>query len=131
MTSRGISNDEIRRRAQVRSDKADQRKVDALNSLKSQQAIRDAEQAKTLRLRALRLAKEKMEALKSDADSAAATPKASRKKKAASPAKGAQDGPFSLWDARSHSRQAETPEAISPDFTRDGAMQISPENAAI
>lgn len=87
MTSRGISNDEIRRRAQVRSDKADQRKVDALNSLKSQQAIRDAEQAKTLRLRALRLAKEKMEALKSDADSAAATPKASRKKKAASPAK--------------------------------------------
>lgn len=82
MTSRGISNDEIRRRAQVRSDKADQRKVDALNSLKSQQAMRDAEQAKTLRLRALRLAKEKIEARQSEAASAAGSPK-TRKKKAA------------------------------------------------
>jgi ABC-type bacteriocin/lantibiotic exporter with double-glycine peptidase domain len=58
MTSRGISNDEIRRRAQVRTDKAEQRKVDALSSLKTQQTRRDSDQAKTLRLRALRLARE-------------------------------------------------------------------------
>ena len=51
MTSRGISNDEIRRRAQLRTDKAEQRKVDALNSLKTQQTKRDADQAKTLAAR--------------------------------------------------------------------------------
>ena len=67
MTSRGISNDEIRRRAQVRADKADQRKVDALNSIKTQQTRRDAEQAKTLRLRALRLAREESAAKKAAA----------------------------------------------------------------
>jgi hypothetical protein len=84
MTSRGISNDEIRRRAQVRTDKADQRRTDALNSLKTQQAIRDAEQAKTVRLRALRLAREEADT-KAALDAPAA--KAPRKKKAASPAK--------------------------------------------
>lgn len=87
MTSRGISNDEIRRRAQVRSEKADQRKVDALKSLKTQQTIRDAEQAKTVRLRALRLAREEAEARKAASESAAAALKTPRKKKAASPAK--------------------------------------------
>jgi hypothetical protein len=86
MTSRGISNDEIRRRAQVRTDKADQRRVDALKSIKTQQTMRDAEQAKTLRLRALRLAREEVDARKSVAEDAAAS-KAPRKKKAASPAK--------------------------------------------
>ena len=84
MTSRGISNDEIRRRAQLRTDKAEQRKVDALNSLKTQQVRRDSDQAKTLRLRALRLARE--EASKQAAADAVAT-KAPRKKKAAESAK--------------------------------------------
>lgn len=84
MTSRGISNDEIRRRAQVRTDKADQRRADALSSLKTQQAIRDAEQAKTLRLRALRLAREEAET-KAASDAPAA--KATRKKKVPSSAK--------------------------------------------
>lgn len=83
MTSRGISNDEIRRRAQVRTQKADQRKVDALNSLKTQQAQRDAEKAKTERLRALRLAKEEAEM---KAASEAAPKAAPRKKKASAKA---------------------------------------------
>jgi hypothetical protein len=86
MTSRGISNDEIRRRAQLRTDKAEQRKVDALNSLKTQQTRRDADQAKTLRLRALRLAQE--EAGRKAAAEAAETAKTPRKKKAAASAKG-------------------------------------------
>jgi hypothetical protein len=81
MTSRGISNDEIRRRAQVRSDKADQRKADALSSLKTQQTIRDAEQAKTLRLRALRLAREEGSTPKNVSPTATASAKAPRKKK--------------------------------------------------
>lgn len=85
MTSRGISNDEIRRRAQLRTDKAEQRKVDALNSLKTQQTKRDADQAKTLRLRAMRLAQE--EAAKRVMAEAAETSKAPRKKKAAVSAK--------------------------------------------
>jgi hypothetical protein len=81
MTSRGISNDEIRRRAQLRSDKAEQRKVDALNSLKTQQVKRDSDQAKTQRLRALRLARE--EAGKKETVAAAVAAKAARKKKTA------------------------------------------------
>lgn len=85
MTSRGISNDEIRRRAQLRTDKAEQRRVDALKSLKTQQTRRDADQAKTLRLRALRLARE--DAGKEAAVSAAEASKAPRKKKAAASAK--------------------------------------------
>ena len=84
MTSRGISNDEIRRRAQLRTDKAEQRKVDALNSLKTQQNRRDSDQAKTQRLRALRLARE--EAAKKEAIAAEAA-KAPRKKKANASAK--------------------------------------------
>ena len=84
MTSRGISNDEIRRRAQLRTDKAEQRKVEALNSLKTQQVRRDSDQAKTLRLRALRLARE--DAGK-EATAAAEAAKAPRKKKVAASAK--------------------------------------------
>ncbi len=86
MTSRGISNDEIRRRAQLRTDKAEQRKVEALNSLKTQQTKRDADQAKTLRLRALRLAQ--AEASKKATADAAGTSKMPRKKKATASAKG-------------------------------------------
>ena len=85
MTSRGISNDEIRRRAQLRTDKAEQRKVDALNSLKTQQVRRDSDQAKTQRLRALRLARE--DAGKKAAAVAAEAAKAPRKKKATASAK--------------------------------------------
>jgi hypothetical protein len=84
MTSRGISNDEIKRRAQVRADKADQRKTDALNSIKTQQTRRDAEQAKTQRLRALRLAREEANASKPAAGKGA---KAPARKKATSSAK--------------------------------------------
>jgi hypothetical protein len=85
MTSRGISNDEIRRRAQLRTDKAEQRKVDALNSLKTQQVRRDSDQAKTQRLRALRLARE--EAGRKAAAAAAEAAKAPRKKKTTASAK--------------------------------------------
>jgi hypothetical protein len=84
MTSRGISNDEIRRRAQLRTDKAEQRKVEALNSLKTQQVRRDSDQAKTLRLRALRLAREEA-GKRAAADAVAA--KSPRKKKPAESAK--------------------------------------------
>jgi hypothetical protein len=84
MTSRGISNDEIRRRAQLRTDKAEQRKVDALNSLKTQQNRRDSDQAKTQRLRALRLAREEAAKKEAAALEAAKTP---RKKKANASAK--------------------------------------------
>lgn len=82
MSSRGVSDDEIRRRTKARTDQAEQRKIDAVKALKAQQSLREAEQAKTVRLRALRLAR--------DAELAAATApekqdavKAPRKKKAA------------------------------------------------
>jgi hypothetical protein len=85
MTSRGISNDEIRRRAQLRTDKAEQRKDDAMISLKTQQLRRDTDQAKTLRLRALRLAKE--EAAKKATVAAAVAAKNAKKKKVTATAK--------------------------------------------
>ena len=85
MTSRGISNDEIRRRAQLRTDKAEQRKDDAMISLKTQQLRRDSDQAKTLRLRALRLAKE--EAGKKATVAAAVAAKNAKKKKVSATAK--------------------------------------------
>lgn len=58
MSTRGISKDEIKRRAQVRADKAEQRRIDAAKALEVQQKSRKEELEKTRRLRKLRLAKE-------------------------------------------------------------------------
>lgn len=58
MSTRGISKDEIKRRAQVRADKAEQRRIDAARALDTQQKSRKDELEKTRRLRELRLAKE-------------------------------------------------------------------------
>lgn len=62
MSSRGISTDEVRRRAQQRTDKAEKRRSDAVKSMNAQDGKRAAIQLKTAKLRALRLAKEAAEA---------------------------------------------------------------------
>ena len=62
MSSRSIQSDEIRLQAEVRFGKAKQREADAMKGLYSQQLMRDAVLAKTVRLRALRLTKEAEEA---------------------------------------------------------------------
>lgn len=61
MSARGISKDEIKRRAQLRADKAEQRRIDAAKALETQQKSRKDELEKTQRLRKLRLAKEAKE----------------------------------------------------------------------
>jgi hypothetical protein len=67
MATRGLSADEIKRRAQAAFEKADQRKQEASRAWEAEQAERDLITQKTARLRALRLAKEA-----ADADAAAA-----------------------------------------------------------
>jgi hypothetical protein len=62
MATRGLSPDEIKRRAQMAFDKADARKQEASRAMEAEQAARDAVLQKTARLRALRLAKEAAEA---------------------------------------------------------------------
>ncbi len=57
MPTQGISKEEIRRRAELRAQQAEQRKLDAARALEDRQAARNAELAKTERLRALRIAK--------------------------------------------------------------------------
>lgn len=67
MATRGLSTDEIKRRAQLAFEKADARKQEASRAMEAEQAARDAVMQKTARLRALRLAKEA-----ADAEAAAA-----------------------------------------------------------
>lgn len=67
MATRGLSADEIKRRAQLAFDKADQRKQDASRAMEAEHSAREAMMQKTVRLRALRLAKEA-----ADAEAAAA-----------------------------------------------------------
>jgi hypothetical protein len=62
MATRGLSADEIKRRAQMAFDKADARKQEASRAMEAEQSARDAVLQKTVRLRALRLAKEAAEA---------------------------------------------------------------------
>ena len=62
MATRGLSADEIKRRAQVAFDKADARKQEASRAMEAEQQARDAVLQKTARLRALRLAKEQADA---------------------------------------------------------------------
>jgi hypothetical protein len=62
MATRGLSADEIKRRAQLAFDKADQKKQDASRAMEAEQQARDAVMQKTVRLRALRLAKEAADA---------------------------------------------------------------------
>jgi hypothetical protein len=82
MPSHGISKDEVKRRAEIRAHKAEVRRLDAVRALEANQAERDAEQAKTMRLRALRLAKEadaaKTEAKKPEPVKKARKPRAAR-----------------------------------------------------
>jgi len=62
MATRGLSPDEIKRRAQRTFDKADARKQEASRAIEADQLERDAVLQKTARLRALRLAKEAADA---------------------------------------------------------------------
>jgi hypothetical protein len=62
MATRGLSPDEIKRRAQLAFDKADARKQEASRAMEAEQLERDAVLQKTVRLKALRLAKEAAEA---------------------------------------------------------------------
>jgi hypothetical protein len=62
MATRGLSTDEIKRRAQLAFDKADLRKQEASRAMEAQNAERDAVAQKTARLRALRVAKETADA---------------------------------------------------------------------
>jgi hypothetical protein len=62
MATRGLSPDEIKRRAQLAFDKADARKQEASRAMEAEQLERDAILQKTVRLKALRLAKEAADA---------------------------------------------------------------------
>lgn len=62
MATRGLSADEIKRRAQLAFDKADARKQEASRAMEAEQFERDAVLQKTVRLKALRLAKESADA---------------------------------------------------------------------
>lgn len=90
MTSRG-SSEEKRQRAQSHFEKGEQRRVEAAKSVVDHRAKINADAAKTIRLRALRLAKEAADALEAQRLSAdmqatisasqGATPKKARRKK--------------------------------------------------
>jgi hypothetical protein len=77
MPSEGVSKREMQRRAEMRGKNAEIRKLDAARAVEAQRIAKAAEQAKTQRLRALRLAK------MAEADASAKQP---RKKKAAAKA---------------------------------------------
>ena len=62
MATRGLSPDEIKRRAQLAFDKADARKQEASRAMEAEQLERDAVLQKTVRLKAMRLAKEAADA---------------------------------------------------------------------
>ena len=62
MATRGLSPDEIKRRAQLAFDKADARKQEASRAMEAEQLERDLVLQKTVRLKALRLAKEAADA---------------------------------------------------------------------
>jgi hypothetical protein len=62
MATRGLSPDEIKLRAQRSFEKVDARKQEAARAMEAEQLERDAVLQKTVRLRALRLAKEAAEA---------------------------------------------------------------------
>lgn len=62
MSTRGLSSDEARMRAQRTAAKAEQRRQEAASALEAQRAEQQAVAEKTARLRALRLAKEAAEA---------------------------------------------------------------------
>lgn len=62
MATRGLSADEIKRRAQLAFDKADARKQEASRAMEAEQLERDLVLQKTVRLKAQRLAKEAADA---------------------------------------------------------------------
>jgi hypothetical protein len=61
MSTQGIPKEEVQRRAKVRAELTEQRRLDASRALEDQKAFDKAEKAKTKRLRALRLAREAAE----------------------------------------------------------------------
>ncbi len=78
MTSRTGDPVEIRQRAEARFKLAEQRQTDAAKAMNDVRSARDAEAAKTSRLRALRIAKEE-----SDREALAAQPPAPKGRKTA------------------------------------------------
>lgn len=62
MATRGLSADEIKRRAQMAFEKADAKKQELSRAMEAEMAARDAVLEKTRRLRAMRLAKEAADA---------------------------------------------------------------------
>lgn len=83
MSTGDISNEEIQRRAQIRAAKANKQKIEASKAMLDHNAGRNAELAKTARLRALRLSKEAADAKLKEETEAAKPQKTPRKKKAA------------------------------------------------
>lgn len=76
MTSKTGDPTEIRQRAEARFKLAEQRQTDATKAMNDVRSARDAEAAKTIRLRALRLAKEA-----SDQEALAAMPPVVKRRK--------------------------------------------------
>jgi hypothetical protein len=58
MSLPGTANEDVRQQAKLRARKAEQCRLEAAKALKAHDLSRDAERAKTLRLRELRLLKE-------------------------------------------------------------------------
>ena len=84
MSTQGIPKEEVQRRAKVRAELTEQRRLDAMRALEDQKAFDKAEKAKTERLRALRLARDAAEqAAEPPAKKPRTAAKSSPKKKAA------------------------------------------------
>ena len=84
MTSRSISSEDARKRAQASFDKVEQRKQGVARALDAERAEQESIAKKTLRLRALRLAKENADMIAAaDLKALAPPPKTTSRAKAA------------------------------------------------
>jgi hypothetical protein len=81
MPTDNISYEEIQRRPQIRAAKANKQKTEAAKAMLDHNAGRNAEPAKTVRLRALRLSKEAADAKLKNESEMAKPQKTARKKK--------------------------------------------------
>jgi hypothetical protein len=77
------ANEEIRQQAKLRAKQAEQRRLEAVKAMKAHDLSRNAERAKTMRLRELRLTKEAEEAVARKENETAKAAKPRRVKKAA------------------------------------------------
>jgi hypothetical protein len=96
MATRGLSTEDIKRRAQLALDKADARKQEASRAMEAERLDREAVLQKTARLKALRLAKEAADAEASAveaAEQARVKAEAAEAKAAAKQAKSAKTKP--------------------------------------